>query len=319
MTANLPESCRQLIDLQRGVLARWQAPAVELKPTTINSLLRSGRWQPLQRGVYATFSGQPSRDAELWAAVLRVGPEAVLSHQTAAELDGLTSKRSALIHVTVPRIKHVDPILGVRLHRSERLAEARHPSRIPPRTRIEETVLDLTQTAKTIDGAFGWLCQACGSRLTTPEFLLTALAKRPKVRWRGILFSALDDINGGAQSVLEVRYVRDVERPHGLPRARRQAKVTRRSGRIYLDNLVDRYRTCIELDGKAAHPVAGRWRDIARDNASAADGMITLRYGWSDVAERPCQTAAQITAVLRSRGWAGQATPCSRSCPLGRS
>src|SRR6202050_1176841 len=142
MTANLPESCRQLIDLQRGVLARWQAPAVELKTATINSLLRSGRWQPLQRGVYATFSGQPSRDAELWAAVLRVGPEAVLSHQTAAELDGLTSKRSALIHVTVPRIKHVDPILGVRLHRSERLAEARHPSRIPPRTRIEETGLD---------------------------------------------------------------------------------------------------------------------------------------------------------------------------------
>ena len=114
--------------------------------------------------------------------------------------------------MTVPRSKHVDPILGVRLHRSERLAEARHPSRIPPRTRIEETVLDLTQTAKTIDDAFGWLCQACGSRLTTPEFLLTALAKRPKVRWRAILLSALDDIGDGAQSVLEVRYVRDVER-----------------------------------------------------------------------------------------------------------
>ena len=28
MTANLPESCRQLIDLQRGVLARWQAQPV---------------------------------------------------------------------------------------------------------------------------------------------------------------------------------------------------------------------------------------------------------------------------------------------------
>jgi len=318
MTANLPDSCRQLIHRQRGVLARWQAPAVELKPTTIDSLLRIGRWQPLQRGVYATFSGRPSRDAELWAAVLRAGPRAVLSHQSAAELDGLTSKRSALIHVTVPRNKHVDPILGVRLHRSERLAEARHPSRIPPRTRIEETVLDLTQTAKTMDGAFGWLCQACGSRLTTPDLLLAALAKRPKVRWRGILFSALNDISDGANSVLEVRYVRGVERPHGLPRARRQAKMARSSGRIYLDNLVDRYRTCIELDGKAAHPVAERWRDIARDNASAAEGITTLRYGWPDVTERPCQTAAQIAAVLRFRGWTGQATSCGQSCPLGR-
>jgi very-short-patch-repair endonuclease len=319
MTANLPESCRQLIDLQRGVLARWQAPAVELKPTTINSLLRSGRWQPLQRGVYATFSGQPSRDAELWAAVLRVGPEAVLSHQTAAELDGLTSTQSEVIHVTVPDSKHIERIPGIRLHRSERLAEARHPSRTPPHTRIEETVLDLTQTAKNIDAAFGWLCQGCGSRLTTSDLLLTALHQRRKVRWRLILASALQDIGDGAQSVLEVRYVRDVERPHGLPRARRQAKVSRKSRRIYLDNLVDRYLTCIELDGKAAHPVAERWRDIARDNASAADGITTLRYGWPDVTQHSCQTAAQIAEVLRSRGWTGQPTPCGWFCPLRRS
>ena len=319
MTANLPESCRQLIDLQRGVLARWQAPAVELKPTTINSLLRSGRWQPLQRGVYATFSGQPSRDAELWAAVLRVGPQSILSHQSAAELDGLTSTRSEVIHVTVPDGKHIERIPGIRLHRSERLPEARHPSRTPPRTRIEETVLDLTQTAKNIDAAFGWLCQGCGSRLTTSDLLLTALRQRRKVRWRPILASALQDIGDGAQSVLEVHYVRDVERPHGLPRARRQAKVTRSSGRIYLDNLVDRYRTCIELDGKAAHPVAERWRDIARDNASAADGITTLRYGWPDVTQHSCQTAAQIAEVLRSRGWTGQPTPCGWSCPLRRS
>jgi very-short-patch-repair endonuclease len=316
MTANLPESCRHLIDLQRGVLARWQAQATDLNPTTISSLLRSGRWQPLQRGVYATFSGTPSRDAELWAAVLRVGPQAILSHQTAAELDGLTGTRSEVVHVTVPDGKHIERIPGIRLHRSERLALARHPSRTPPRTRIEETVLDLTQTAKSIDGAFGWLCQGCGSRLTTPELLHTALDKRGKVRWRGILCSALNDISDGANSVLEVHYVRDVERPHGLPRARRQAKVTRSSGRIYLDNLVDRYRTCIELDGKAAHPVAERWRDIARDNASAADGITTLRYGWPDVTRHSCQTAAQIAAVLRSRGWTGQPTLCGCPCPL---
>jgi very-short-patch-repair endonuclease len=319
VTADLPEDCRQLIDLQRGVLARWQASAVELEWATIRSQLRSGRWRPLQWGIYATFTGEPSREAKLWAGVLRAGPLAVLSHQTAAELDGLTSTRSEVIHVTVPGSARVDPIPGLRLHRSERLAEARHPSRTPPRTRIEETILDLTQTAKTIDGAFGWLCQGCGSRLTTPDLLLTALYKRRKVRWRAILLSALGDIGDGAHSVLEIRYVRDVERPHGLPRARRQAKMTRSSGRIYLDNLVERYRTCIELDGKAAHPEAKRWHDIARDNASAADGLTTLRYGWADVAQRPCQTAAQIADVLRLRGWPGQPTPCGPACRFGHS
>jgi len=229
MPTELPRECRRLLHEQDGVISARQATAAGMPPTAIRALVRAGRWRAMQRGVYAAFTGKPSWEAVCWAAVLRAGPEAVLSHQTAAELDGLTSARSPVIHVSVPLSKRAISISGVRLHRSVRLAEARHPSRTPPRTRIEETVLDLTQTVKTIDGAFGWLCQACGSRLTTPELLLTALAKRPKVRWRGILLGALGDISDGAHSVLEVRYVRDVERPHGLPRARRQARVTRRS------------------------------------------------------------------------------------------
>jgi len=316
VSAAFSEDCRQLVELQRGVLARWQASAADW--TTIRSHLRSDRWRPLYRGVYATFTGDPPREAALWAAVLRAGPEAVLSHETAAELDGLTRERSAVIHVMVPVSKHVDPIPGLRVHRSSRLAQARHSSRTPPRTRIEETALDLTQAARTFDAAFGWLCQACGSRLTTPDRLLAAINLRPKVRWRDSLQSALSDISDGTHSALEVRYVRDVERPHGLPRARRQARITRGAGRIYLDNLLERYRTCIELDGQAAHPVAERWRDIQRDNASAADGIITLRYGWADVTRWPCRTADQIATVVRLRGWTGAPTPCSERCPLGR-
>jgi very-short-patch-repair endonuclease len=316
MTATLSENCRQLIELQRGMLARWQASAADW--TMIRSHLRSNRWRPLYRGVYATFTGDPPREAALWAAVLRAGPQAALSHQTAAELDGLTREQSAVIHVMVPVNKYIDPIPGLRWHRSLRLAEARHPSRTPPRTRIEETVLDLTQSVRTFDGAFGWISLACGSRLTTPGRLLAAMNLRPKVRWRDRLREALDDITDGVHSALEVRYVRDVERPHGLPRARRQAPVTRGTGRIYLDNLLEEYRICVELDGQAAHPVAERWRDIQRDNASAADGIITLRYGWADVTRWPCRTAGQVATALRLRGWTDAPTPCRAGCPLGR-
>ena len=52
--------------------------------SAIAARLRSGRWQRLHAGVYATFSGDPLRQAWLWAAVLRAGRAAVLSHQTAA-------------------------------------------------------------------------------------------------------------------------------------------------------------------------------------------------------------------------------------------
>jgi hypothetical protein len=71
MATDLPDSCRQLIELQCGVLARWQAPAVGLGTSTIRSLLQGDRWQQMYLGVYATHTGDPSRDAQLWAAVLR--------------------------------------------------------------------------------------------------------------------------------------------------------------------------------------------------------------------------------------------------------
>ena len=113
--------------------------------------------------------------------------------------------------------------------------------------------------------------------------------------------------------------MRDVERPHGLPAARRQAAAVRSTRRIYLDNLLEQYSTCVELDGQAAHPEAARWRDIQRDNESAADGIFTLRYGWAEITQRPCQTAAQIIAVLRQRGWTGVPRACGPGCVVGRS
>jgi hypothetical protein len=73
----------------------------------------------------------------------------------------------------------------------------------------------------------------------------------------------------------------------------------------------------VETDGAVAHPPAAHWRDRHRDNAAATDGIITLRYSWADVTERPCQTAAQVAAVLQHRGWRGTPHPCGPSCPIG--
>jgi len=74
---------------------------------------------------------------------------------------------------------------------------------------------------------------------------------------------------------------------------------------------------CVELDGMQAHPEHQRWDDVRRTNAITARGITTLRYGWIDVDRRSCLTAAQIGAVLRSRGWPGPLTPCRKSCPVG--
>jgi hypothetical protein len=326
VTLLLASACGELAGLQHGVIARWQALAAGLAPDTIRNQLRSGRWQPLYRGVYLTFTGEPSRMAQLWGAVLRAGPGAALSHHTAAELDKLSDTPGNPLHVTVENARsigisrsegsrHAAPIV---VHRSTRIGRAIHPARTPPRTRIEETVVDLTQEAASLGEALSWLTRACSRRLTTEELLLTALSKRAKLRWRAELAGSLADIGEGIHSRLEWRYVHDVEQPHGLPRATRQARSRVGRQTRYFDNEYEPYGVVVELDGQAAHPAEARWRDIHRDNASLAIGRVTLRYGWADITGDSCLVASGIAAVLNQRGWPGHPHPCSPTCPTPR-
>jgi very-short-patch-repair endonuclease len=248
--------------------------------------------------------------------VLRAGPGAALSHETAAELHGLARKPAQLIHLTVPADRRVEPVPGLAIHRSARIAQARHPCQEPPRTRIEETVLDLADTARTFDDALSWACAACGGRLTTPQRIAAAMNRRAKLRYRNALRLALDDITAGAHTILEHRYLHDVERPHGLPRAERQVRVVRGGRSQYRDALYRKYLVVVETDGRVAHPAEGRWRDVHRDNAAAAVGITTLRYSWSDVTTRPCAVAAEVGAALAQRGWPGPLRPCGPGCTL---
>jgi hypothetical protein len=73
------------------------------------------------------------------------------------------------IHVTVPHRRHVAAGEGISLHRSDRAMEALEQRSYPPRTRIEETVLDLTQTAKTFDDVCGWVTRAIARGLLPPR------------------------------------------------------------------------------------------------------------------------------------------------------
>jgi hypothetical protein len=304
------------LEQQCGVLSRSQVLSSGITRKQIEGRLRCGRWQRLYPGVYATFSGDPGRPAGLWAGLLRAGDRAVLSHHTAAELTGFVCTPSIAIHVMVPSGQTVAPIPGVVLHYSRRVEEARHPVRTPPQTRIEETVLDLASVATSLDEALGWIFRACGSRKTTPDRLAAALALRCRVRWRTELGAALSLGAEGVHSLLEFRYVDRVERPHGLPVAARQYRVTRAGRRQYQDVTYQAHGVVVELDGRVAHPDELRWRDVHRDNATHVAGQVTLRYGWPDVTQRPCRVAAQVGGLLAERGWDGRLRRCGATCLL---
>ena len=310
----LPETCDRLARIQAGVLTRRQAIDGGMTADQIRWLVEACRWRILQRGVYSIYTGEPGRLAVLWAAVLSAGPGAVLSYETAAELHRLFDRPSSRIHVSIPHERAVVPGRGLVLHRSRTLARATHPTDLPPRTKIEETVLDLVNQATSFDQAFAAGCAACQRRLTTAVRLRRAMDMRTRLRWREELATALAEIGSGVHSLLEYRYVRDVERPHGLPAAARQAEVVLGGRTKYLDNLYGDFGVCVELDGRQAHPDDRRWLDMRRDNATTAGGLVTLRYGSADIGSHPCETALQVGLTLRTRGWTGILRPCGPGC-----
>ena len=313
MPTLLPDLAR-IAQTQADVVSRQQALDDEMSPDAIGRRVRSGYWRQLGRGVYLVSAATPSRTAQPWAAVHQAGPEAALSHHTAAELHKITDQPSSLIHVTIPESRRARPVPGIVVHRSGRLDVSVHPVLTPPRTRLNETVLDIAALALTFDAAFSIVSAACQRKLTTPENLAKAMSERKKMRWRAELERALGEVNAGVHSMLELRYVRHVERPHGLPVAARQAKTTADGRRRYLDNLYEDYGLGVELDGQQAHPDDQRWRDAHRANAIMVEGIATLRYNWTDISGHPCRTAAQIAAVLNRHGWPGTIRSCGLNC-----
>jgi hypothetical protein len=304
------------LERQEGVLTREQALGAGFSRHVINGRVASGQWQRLHTGVFTTFSGPVPRAARLWGAVLRAGDDAVLSHHTAAEVWNLTDQSSSSIHVSVPRQAGSLDIPGLVLHYSSRLPGARHPARLPPQTTLEETVLDLADLSRTAEDAVGWAIKACQRRLTTPDRITAALETRNRARWRCDLTDAITEVRAGVHSPLELRYLRDVERRHGLPRGDRQAVTMRRGTRQYADVRYTEYSVVVELDGVSAHPADARKHDSRRDNANTLDGFQTLRYGWVPVAYHACAVALEVADLLRKRGWRGFLRRCGNACPV---
>jgi very-short-patch-repair endonuclease len=121
----------------------------------------------------------------------------------------------------------------------------------------------------------------------------------------------LADVAAGAESVMEVRFVRDVARAHGLPAGRLQAATVVRGLRVH-DVAYDAERVLLELDGRLGHEGAARVGDGVRDRLSATRGWLTVRAFWGDVAVTPCALAVEMGDVLATRGWRGRLHPCRR-------
>jgi len=313
-----------LLSVQAGIIDRDQSLDVGLSQRQISYRLRSGAWQRVYPGVYATFTGHLSRDARLWAAVRFAGHGAMVSHETAAEIHGMIDRPAPDIHVTVPLSRRPArtrrPVRGIVIHRSDQSREHLPGPFKLPLTRVDDTILDLVADAPTFDRAYTWISRAIFRNLVTASALRGALARRSRIRWRAWLDDAFAEAQDGVLSPLELHYVRDVERAHGLPASEHQARRELNGKTHYKDNWYPEYRLAIEIDGPAYHENEQVQRDRERDNANlAADDVKTFRFGPVAVTERACETAAMVAVTLQRHGWQGVPRPCRRaSCTVER-
>lgn len=296
-----------LAEWQSGVLSTEQVQSFLASRRPVDRLVAEGRWQRLARGLYFVHDQEPPWLAWAWGGILLGGPHARLGGKAAGHLHRLNDPPQQL-DVLVP-----DPVLLAQRGRWRFLRErpgvrsTRSPGE-PPRLPLEDAVIDLTEGC-TEGEVVDLITRAVQSRRTTTKRLGQCAAGRARLRHRRLLLQLLSAVAEGAESPLELKYLRDVERRHGLPRGERQ----RRSGHgnYWHDVRYRRYRLLVELDGRLGHDGVEAFRDMDRDNAGVVAGEITLRYGWYDTAERPCAMAFQVAQILRRQGWTGLPQRCS--------
>jgi hypothetical protein len=308
---------------QDGVVARSQLVALGASRADIRRLLARGDLVPIHPRVYVDHSGKPSRRQREWAAVLACAP-AALHRESALDAHGMTRDRprqageALQIHVMVDLERRIVPPEGVTIERVADRSAWVQANRRPPRATFDYALLKATSDRGEAD-AIALLSDAVHQGLTTPSRLLEVIPRLPRLPRRAMLSDVLADVAAGTRSVLEQRYLRDVERAHGLPEGARQVREVTASGTVFRDLHYGGQRTVVELDGAFGHRDAvDRWTDLQRDLDAVVDGQVTLRPGWAQVLES-CRLARVVASVLQRRGWAGAPRACGPDCALADS
>jgi very-short-patch-repair endonuclease len=255
------------------VVTRGQLLAFGLTTEAIKHRLAAGRLHRLHRGVYAVGRPEVGQRGRWMAAALCCGPEAALSHRSAASLWGFWL-RPAGIDVTIPR-GSLRRRPGIRVHRRVGFGpEHRRVVDGIPVTDPVSTLIDLATCtgADQLDRAVN---DADRLDLIDPEALRSALDSMPPLPGVGRLRSLLDTHTfAPTDSVLERRFLQ-LAKGAGLPRPKTRARINGFRVDFYWSSLG----LVVETDGLRYHRTpAQQKKDRQRDQAHAVAGLTTLRF-----------------------------------------
>jgi very-short-patch-repair endonuclease len=235
------------------------------------------------------------------AAVLACGPEAVLSHWSAAALWGIRPNARSRIDVTVAH----------RSRSSDRIR--RHISQVPrdelavkegiPVTSVPRTIFDLAATvdADAVENLLREMeFREIRDRLSLWHLVERYPGKRGVRAVRGALERLKSEPPGRKRSRLEERFEPFLRR-HGLPQPRFNDWILLGYKRFRVDCHWLGSGQVVELDGWEGHRTRTAFReDRARDRALRVGGYSVTRLTWAQLEDEPEVIAADLRVLLGS-------------------
>jgi Protein of unknown function (DUF559)/Transcriptional regulator, AbiEi antitoxin len=290
----------RLAERQHGVVSLPQLQCLGLSARAVRDRVAAGRLTRIHRGVYAVGHGRLTQRGRWMATVLAYGPEAVLSHRSAAALHGIRPNNRRKVDVTVPSPSaRARP--GIDVHRSTTL-QAADITTIDgiPCTSLARTLLDLAEVVdrRSVERAVG---EAEVRRIFDLRAVEDVLSRAIGRRGAPVLQSVLADYVGPTltDEELEERFL-TLCRAAGLPTPEVNAWITLDDGIAYkADFLWREQRLIVETDGRDVHTTRKAFEhDRERDQRLTLAGFTVVRFTWRQIKREPGRVADAVKRLL---------------------
>jgi very-short-patch-repair endonuclease len=234
------------------------------------------------------------------AAVLASGPEAVLSHWSAAALWMIRPNSRSIIDITTPRkSRSWDGIR--RHHKALPTDEVTVEERIPVTT-VPRTICDIAAT-ESADVVANLLRESeyrqLRDRLSLWDLVERYPGRRGVRRVRTALERLREEPSGRRRSRLEERFGPFLRR-HRLPQPRFNDWILLGGKRHQVDCHWPGAGQIVELDGWEGHGTRAAFReDRARDRELRVAGYSVTRFTWNQLDDEPDVIAADLRILLK--------------------
>jgi very-short-patch-repair endonuclease len=292
MGVSIDRKIAALAARQRGYITRSQLLKLGLSEKAIRYRIRTGRLIPVYAGVYAVGHLPTLPQDRAVGALLACGPDAVLSHGSAATLWGIFSHWETPFEVTVPSVRQPRGIVvhRAKLERPDMTRQAGIRVTSPARTTLDVaprlTDRHLTRAVNDLRHRYLRLHE-----------LADVIARFPRHPGSARLRPFIINPTGPTRSEFEDAFVAFAER-FGLPRP----QVNVRIGGYTVDALFAEERVIVELDGWDFHNSRDSFEsDRERDAEMLARGLATIRVTWERMLGTPQREADRLLAILRAR------------------